>query len=133
MTGHLFFTLQEPSHHLSGGTLKEFLGDTISIDVIQRLGLTPFLSMDILAAPPWLCQAAVFAAALSSDCTVLALDEPFDGTAFDIFGPAALDLVAQACGNGRSIVIVTHHDAVASAAHRLIEIADQRVCKVTDR
>jgi putative ABC transport system ATP-binding protein len=72
-----------------------------------------------------LCRAGL-AVALAGDPTVLLADEP-TGEVDSVTGAQVLDLLLDRARQGVAIVVVTHSDAVAARADRVVALADGRV------
>lgn len=110
------FTFQDPNVHISGGTVGAFITAAGTCrDIATDLGLLPYLAEDMLAAPLWVRQAAVFATAVANHSPLLALDEPIDGTARRVFGDAAVRILRREAADGATVLLVTHSSALARA------------------
>ncbi len=71
-------------------------------------------------------QRVAIARALVMDPPLLLADEP-TGNLDAASGAAVIDLLAQTVTTGRTVVLVTHDDRLASAANRVIPLRDGRV------
>ncbi len=60
------------------------------------------------------------------DPPLLLADEP-TGNLDAASGAAVIDLLADMTGSGRTVVLVTHDDRLAAAAHRVIPLRDGRL------
>jgi putative ABC transport system ATP-binding protein len=72
-----------------------------------------------------LCRAGI-AVALAADPTVVLADEP-TGEVDSATGARVLDLLLERARCGVAVVVVTHSDAVAGAADRVVVLADGRL------
>ena len=69
---------------------------------------------------------AALAIALANDPPVLLADEP-TGEVDQEAGERVLELLRRRADDGKSVVVVTHSDAVAAAASRVVHIIDGRL------
>ncbi len=69
---------------------------------------------------------ASLAVSLANDPPILLADEP-TGEVDEATERVLIDLLTERTTSGKAVVVVTHSDRVASAAHRVIRIADGKV------
>ena len=73
-------------------------------------------------------QRVAIARALVNDPEVLLADEP-TGNLDEKTGREILDLIAEQHRNGLTIVMVTHDDAIAQRADRIVHLHDGRIAE----
>lgn len=132
MTRKMAFTFQDPNVHISGGTVGEYLSDAgPRDDKITALHLSDYVDEDMLSAPFWVRQGAVFLEALCSASEMLVLDESIDGLAYFIFGREASEMLVAKAREGRTIVLVTHNpEFAAQVATDYIWVSRQSTCAI---
>lgn len=115
MKGHISFSFQDPNVHVAGGTVGDYLqAANVDRGIADELHITKYLNEDLLSAAFWIRQAVIFAAAISAQSDIVILDEPLDGTAYEIFGAKAVDLLVEKAGRGASILLITHNPLLAA-------------------
>jgi putative ABC transport system ATP-binding protein len=77
-------------------------------------------------------QRVAIARALANDPLILLADEP-TGNLDSRTGGEILRLMEELVERGRTIVMVTHDEAIGARAHRLVRLADGRVLSSTDQ
>lgn len=101
--------------YVAGGTVGDYLqAANVDRGIADELHITKYLNEDLLSAAFWIRQAVIFAAAISAQSDIVILDEPLDGTAYEIFGAKAVDLLVEKAGRGASILLITHNPLLAA-------------------
>ena len=129
LQGHLCFRFQDPNLHMTPSSVRELLDRAgIPSDLRATFQLLPYQHRSMLATPFWVRQAISFLTALFSQATILVLDEPLDGCAFQVFGEQAIALLADASRDGKAVVLITHNPKLARAtANSYVWVESQRV------
>jgi len=116
LSGKLLCTFQDPNLHLLCGSVGDYLAGASATPVAAPLGLESRLNDDLLAAPHWVRQLAVFAAAISASADLTILDEPLDGVSLVIPGQAAIELMRAKVSRGQTVLLITHNPNLAKVA-----------------
>ena len=106
---------------VSGGERRER-----ALQAIEVVGLQERMHNRPMQLSGGQCQRVAIARALVNRPRLLLADEP-TGNLDSKTGAAILETFAALCGEGRTVVLVTHDDAIAAQTDRQIEILDGRV------
>jgi putative ABC transport system ATP-binding protein len=95
-------------------------------ELVERLGLASVIGQMPIDLSGGECQRVAIARALVMDPPLILADEP-TGNLDEAAGAVVVDLLVQAAGAGRAVLIVTHEERVASAADRVVTLRDGRL------
>ncbi len=94
-----------------------------SIEALEKVGLGDRMSHNPTELSGGQQQRVAIARALAGDPPVLLADEP-TGNLDSKSGYDIMNLIRQLSSEGRTIILITHDNEIASAAHRTITIKD---------
>jgi len=95
-------------------------------EILDQVGLGDRVDHTPMELSGGQCQRVAIARALATDPRLILADEP-TGNLDSKTGDEILGLFRSLHGQGRTIVMVTHDDAVAATADRRVSLADGRV------
>ena len=94
--------------------------------ILDRLGMAPRAGHKPSQLSGGEMQRTAIARALITDPALLLADEP-TGNLDSANGEALLALLAELHAKGQTIVLVTHDEAIAALAHRIVRMRDGRI------
>jgi putative ABC transport system ATP-binding protein len=128
-----FYNLLEGMSVLENVTLPAVIAgaprkqaETRARDLLDLLGVADKASDVPGVLSGGLRQRLAIARALANEPTILLADEP-TGALDSVGGEEVLELFRRLHSGGQSIMLVTHDQAVASAADRIVEMRDGRI------
>lgn len=98
------------------------------IDIAEKLGIADKIKKYPNELSGGQCQRVAIARALVNSPEVILADEP-TGSLDQVTGKSILEIFTKLNNEGKTIIIITHDEKVASYCNRIIEIEDGRILK----
>lgn len=103
--------------------VKESLWDNIALKAIESVGISHRINHETARLSGGEKQKVAIARALVNNPSVIFADEP-TGNLDSVSGGQVMEILEKLCGEGHTIILVTHETYTAEYAHRLIKIKD---------